>query len=90
LYTTLPEKSKVLTSKDVTKITPNEPNISATTATGEVFEGSLIVGADGVHSMTRREMWRIADIEQPGRISPEEKRSEFTGNLSFNLPFSHF
>lgn len=74
LYTTLPDKSKILTSKDVATITPHEATISVTTAAGEEFQGDLVVGADGVHSLTRREMWRIADIEQPGRISLKEKR----------------
>jgi FAD dependent monooxygenase len=82
LYTTLPDKSKVLTSKDVTTITPNDAKVSVTTAAGEEFQGNLVVGADGVHSLTRREMWRIADIEQPGRISLKEKRSESTGNFT--------
>lgn len=82
LYTTLPDKSKVFTSKDVVTITPYSAKVSVATAAGEVFEGDLVVGADGVHSLTRREMWRVADLEQPGRIPLKEKNSELTVNFT--------
>lgn len=36
-----------------------------TTKDGATFTGDILVGADGVHSQTRAEMWRIADAEDP-------------------------
>lgn len=82
LYTHLPDKSRVLTSKGVVRITPHGNKMSVTTADGDEFQGDLVVGADGVHSVTRREMWRIANIEQPGLIPFKEQASMFLEPLS--------
>lgn len=35
--------------------------IGVRTENGKFFEGDLVVGADGVHSRVRREMWRLTD-----------------------------
>lgn len=45
------------------------------TEDGAVYDGHLIVGADGVHSRIRSEMWRLADIRNPSFISPRDKKS---------------
>lgn len=42
---------------------------------GAVYDGHLIVGADGVHSRIRSEMWRLADARNPSLISPRDKQS---------------
>lgn len=76
LYTGLQDKSKVHTGKQVTSILPTESGVSVTTADGASYDGDLVVGADGVHSFVRSEMWRVADLEQPGLISKKERSSE--------------
>lgn len=48
---------------------------SVVTEDGSVFRGDLIVGADGVHSRIRSEMWRLADELYPGMITPQERKS---------------
>ena len=48
---------------------------SVVTEDGSVFQGDLIVGADGVHSRIRSEMWRLADELHPGMITPQERQS---------------
>ncbi|KAE8313486.1 hypothetical protein BDV41DRAFT_588138 [Aspergillus transmontanensis] len=73
LYTGLRDKSRVHTGKQVTSVLPTESGVSVTTADGATYDGDLVVGADGVHSFVRSEMWRIADLEQPGLISKKEK-----------------
>lgn len=84
LYTHLPDKSRILTSKGVVRITPHGSKMTVTTADGDEFQGDLVVGADGVHSVTRREMWRIANIEQPGLIPLKEQASMLLH--SFSIP----
>lgn len=73
LYTGLRDKSRVHTGKQVTSVLPTESGVSVTTADGARYDGDLVVGADGVHSFVRSEMWRIADLEHPGLISKKEK-----------------
>lgn len=66
LYDSLRDKSKVLTKKGVTKVEQTAEGVLVTTDDGSTFHGELLVGADGVHSMVRREMWRLADHDSPG------------------------
>ena len=73
LYTGLQDKSKVHSGQQVTSVLPTEAGVSVTTADGTRYDGDLVVGADGVHSFVRSEMWRIADLEQPRLISKKEK-----------------
>ncbi|CAG7984872.1 unnamed protein product [Penicillium salamii] len=65
LYGNLRDKSKVHVSKEILKIETLDGGVQITTADGASFTGDILVGADGVHSQTRAEMWRIADAEDP-------------------------
>lgn len=47
--------------------------MSVRTRDGSTFYGDLVVGADGVHSKVRREMWRLAELDVPGHITEKEK-----------------
>lgn len=42
-----------------------DPNVSITLASGEVVEGDLIIGADGVHSITREVVLGRKELAQP-------------------------
>lgn len=63
LYDNLKDKSKVHISKELLSINQLETGITVTTKDGTIFRGDILVGADGVHSQTRKEVWRIADSE---------------------------
>ncbi|KAJ8109014.1 hypothetical protein OPT61_g7762 [Boeremia exigua] len=72
LYDNLRDKSKVLTSKGVAKIEQSPGEVRVVTEDGSIFHGDILVGADGIHSDVRREMWRIADELSPGYF-PSDK-----------------
>ncbi|KAF6789053.1 FAD binding domain-containing protein [Colletotrichum sojae] len=59
LYDALPDKNKVLVDRNVSDIEQHDEGVRVRTTDGQVYEGDLVVGADGVHSRTRNEIWRM-------------------------------
>lgn len=72
LYNQLKCKDKILLKKKVSKVDFHVGGVRVTTADGEQFTGSLIIGADGVHSKVRSEMFRLGHELQPGYFDPDE------------------
>lgn len=62
LYEGLPDnaKERVLTGKKVVDVASDEDGVSVTCADGIKYEGSILLGADGVHSVTRRLLRNLA------------------------------
>lgn len=73
LYNNLRDKSKVLTSKGVNTVTQSTGKVEVVTADGETYHGDILVGADGIHSTVREEMWRLADRDIPGYIPASDR-----------------
>jgi FAD dependent monooxygenase len=64
----------VLVGKTVVSIEQDKNGtVMVRTEDGSIYHGDLVIGADGVHSRVRREMWRLAEVEQPGLITAREK-----------------
>ena len=57
------------------RIEPGKRKVTIWTEDGGEYQGELVVGADGVHSVARSEMWRVADNQQLGLIKEREKKS---------------
>ncbi|KAL2797702.1 hypothetical protein BJX66DRAFT_323165 [Aspergillus keveii] len=74
-YDAHPDKTKILTGKDVVELKGLSDGVCAITSDGSVYEGSIVVGADGVHSRVRSEIWRWAGREIPGSLSARERNS---------------
>lgn len=60
LYTNLPDTTRVKTNSAVIAVEHEEDSIRVHTSDNCSYEGHLVVGADGIHSTTRKEMWRVA------------------------------
>lgn len=75
LYDNLRDKSKVLTSKGVIKVEQSPGKAKVVTADGEIIFADILIGADGIHSTVRSEMWRLADQHDPG-FFPSRERSD--------------
>ncbi|KAM3497416.1 hypothetical protein MY10362_009234 [Beauveria mimosiformis] len=72
LYNSIQNKGKVLLNKKVVEINCNSKGVYVRAADGSDYHGDIAVGTDGVHSIVRREMWRLAQHESPG-LFPENE-----------------
>lgn len=70
LYDNLKDKSKILTEKRLQTVELNEEGVKAIMKDGSTYTGDILIGADGIHSTVRSEMWRLAENRFPGYISP--------------------
>jgi FAD dependent monooxygenase len=75
LHDKYPAKSNILVNKKVAEVQLLDDGARVISEDGTVYDGHLIVGADGVHSRIRSEMWRLADARNPSLISPRDKQS---------------
>ncbi|KAL4810830.1 FAD/NAD(P)-binding domain-containing protein [Aspergillus unguis] len=71
LYKSYPDKENILLGKTVVQAQQDHHSASVTTSDGSVYKGTLVVGADGVHSGVRSEMYRL--IHASKQIQTAEK-----------------
>jgi 2-polyprenyl-6-methoxyphenol hydroxylase-like FAD-dependent oxidoreductase len=62
LYDRLRDKSKIHTGQRVIKVEHVGEKVTLQTKSGRAFEADIAVGADGIHSTLRREMWTAAEM----------------------------
>ncbi|KAK8127358.1 FAD binding domain protein [Apiospora sp. TS-2023a] len=78
LYDAITHKERLLPKQKVARVEMQmqmqmQPHgVSVTTECGDVFHGDMLVGADGVHSAVRAEMFRLGNQLQPGYFAPGE------------------
>ena len=58
-------KSKILTAKHITNIENSDTGVNVSCNDGTSYDGSIVIGADGAHSLTRRIMHRITTSNFP-------------------------
>jgi 2-polyprenyl-6-methoxyphenol hydroxylase-like FAD-dependent oxidoreductase len=77
LYENIKDKKKVLTGKRLEKIIEmNDKGVKAVTTDGSIYSGDILIGADGVHSTTRGQMWELAARLEPNYFDHEEVEGE--------------
>ncbi|KAH7308985.1 hypothetical protein B0I35DRAFT_515346 [Stachybotrys elegans] len=81
LFSKIQRRSSIHLSKEVVKVETGATGRGARVETkdGTVFTGDMVIGADGVRSAVRGQLWRIADAETPGYIPDQDK----TGLMSY-------
>lgn len=77
LYDNIKDKSKILVNKRVGGVALSDSNVTVNTKEGDSYTGDILVGADGIHSIVRKEMWRLADAMKPGYIPSSEMTGQF-------------
>lgn len=81
LYDAIQDKSKVLTSERVMTVQNDPSSVTVTTGTGRKFVGDLVVGADGIHSKVRQQMWEESRKTDPNWIDSSEDQGLCTPSL---------
>ncbi|KAK1707959.1 hypothetical protein CaCOL14_003500 [Colletotrichum acutatum] len=81
LYEHLKDKSRIFINQKVKRVESLKDGALVYTKDGSVFQGQMVVGADGVRSTIRQEMWRNADDNNDSSAIPARDRQ--------NIPCEH-
>ncbi|PKX91336.1 FAD-dependent oxidoreductase [Aspergillus novofumigatus IBT 16806] len=73
LYNRYPKKHNICLNKKVVSIQTLGDDLGVTTEDGSIYTGQLVVGADGVHSRVRSEMWKAGEKQSTGLVSERER-----------------
>jgi 2-polyprenyl-6-methoxyphenol hydroxylase-like FAD-dependent oxidoreductase len=72
LFDHLEDKSKVLLDKNVVDIEHSTAGVKVKCEDGSSYDGYVLVGADGVSSQAKQEMWRLAESTNAGLVSKDK------------------
>ncbi|KAL6918696.1 hypothetical protein FSST1_002722 [Fusarium sambucinum] len=72
LYSNIKHKDRILPNKRVTRVEFIANGARVHTKDGSTFDGDIVVGADGIHSKVRDEMWRLGKEQSPGYFPVDE------------------
>jgi 2-polyprenyl-6-methoxyphenol hydroxylase-like FAD-dependent oxidoreductase len=75
LYKSILDKTSILVGKRVSRIDYSQKGVVVQCKDGTSYEGTVVIGADGCHSIVRQEMWRNIDAEEHGAVSQQEIHS---------------
>ncbi|KAL7626884.1 hypothetical protein AAE478_003658 [Parahypoxylon ruwenzoriense] len=75
LYDKLQRKDQIHISQKVVAVENYKSQAVVKTADGTEYMGDLVVGADGVHSLVRSEIWRLANETSQAAIAEEKSSS---------------
>ncbi|KAL2812786.1 hypothetical protein BDW59DRAFT_176915 [Aspergillus cavernicola] len=78
LHTSLKYQDRIKVGAKAIAIRPSSTSngrLSVLTEDGQHYHGDVVVGADGVHGITRAAMWQMADLEKRGVITDQERNS---------------
>lgn len=77
LYDNLNDKSRIKLQKRIPSVDHSEDGVAVTCTDGTFIRGDVLVGCDGVHSVVRNEMWRLAHLHEPQSFDPSDKNLLF-------------
>ncbi|KAL3464879.1 hypothetical protein BJX64DRAFT_275549 [Aspergillus heterothallicus] len=75
LHSSFEDASHIHVNQKVARVQQGKDRIRVVTEDGLSYEGDLVVGADGVHSKVRSEMWSFSNSPDLARISLREHKA---------------
>ena len=69
------EPRRILLNKRVQQVLHRPEGVTVACDDGTLYEGDVVVGADGAYSRVRSEMWRIASEQSPNSIPKQEQEN---------------
>lgn len=78
LFDGLPDQSVIKLNKRVEKIEHTANGVRVLLTDGTIEEGDIVIGADGVHSIVRSQMWAYASAFEPGTVPESDKSALFS------------
>ncbi|KAM6505412.1 hypothetical protein FSOLCH5_014630 [Fusarium solani] len=73
LYDHLQHKERVHLCKKVTEVSFIEKGVQVACSDGSVVAGTILIGADGIHSNVRKFMHKLGHNLEPGYFDPQEE-----------------
>lgn len=86
LYENLQSKDRILTRKRVIHVGTVEGFAHVQTEDGSRYTGDIVVGADGVHSAVRKEMWRNGLVSGPEQFQAD--KDDGSSSTARDLPIN--
>lgn len=71
LFDSLKHKDRVLTNKRIRLVEHGDSDVTVHAEDGTKYTGYILIGADGVHSTIRQEMWRISQDDKSDCFQPD-------------------
>ncbi|EXJ64468.1 hypothetical protein A1O7_00804 [Cladophialophora yegresii CBS 114405] len=75
LYDNIKDKRNLLLNKRVSRIDHNHKAATVQCKDGTTYTGDVVVGADGVHSIVRQEMFRHLEVNEPYLLAPSDENA---------------
>ncbi|KAJ5190255.1 FAD/NAD(P)-binding domain-containing protein [Penicillium cinerascens] len=88
LYEHVPDKNKVLVNKRILSVDHSDEGVVVRCEDGSEYAGSMIAGADGIHSTIRGEMWRYMEESKKWKIKAKKDRKAMTAEYACILGIS--
>lgn len=77
LYRQIQHKDKITSGQKIAKIDQTDNGVEIVAENDRRWTADIVVGADGVHSFTRKEMWRMASKEDPNIFPKDLEKREY-------------
>lgn len=85
MYDAQSDKSKLLVNKTIISIDEDESGVKVTTKDESVYEGDVVIGADGVWSTVREHMWKQMEKAEQPPAELQEDRSGMIESVSITV-----